>query len=288
MIKSIYTNNNQHKKKIFLLCNLLNNIHLKIPSNIIYENDDIDVYKLIRDTTEYIKKDALGVFIPSDKLEIISEYIMSNMCDEQSLSIEIKPHSKNEMLNNKDGLCNISDADFAEIRVISYEETIIIYANSMNPILKKVGSYIEVKSTSWKKLPKYKTSKDKIDVILERILIEAALEYENFYQVKFKSREAFIKKFNKIEALEPNEIVNILKLVGITVDNTSKRESNLSGSNEALALMKMVYNKIKNNTLELKRALVNNDKTYIEFIYKNKSLEIELSMNEIKVTYDFS
>ena len=48
-------------------------------------------------------------------------------------------------------------------------------------------------------------------------------------------------------------------------------------------IYKMVYNKLKNNTLNVKSLAVRDNETYICFIYNNKPLEFRLSMNKLAV-----
>lgn len=265
-IKSIYTKGGNQINKFYSVCNLLNKISDKIPDNLKYKSEPLDIIELMLNTTENMEKDLLGVFISSDDLKSVSRYLMDNE-EEFMQDISVVCHSRQK----RGTQCSLPEADFAEIRIAGKERTILIHANAMNITLGKVGSYIEINNTSWKKLKMYNSDKNKRDVILERIIIEAALMEETKTGTKYKTEEQFMKLFNSTEALEPREVS---KYVG----------QNLYGNNGALSIYKMVYNKIKNESLPIKQLTIIDNDIHIIFDNNNRDLGFLIGMGKLIIS----
>ena len=266
MIKSLYTKGSQQISKFYAVCDLLNKLPSKIPSNLKYKSTPLDVIEIMNTTTENMDKDLLGLFISSGELKSISRYLMDNE-EEFMQDISVVCHNRQK----RGAQCSLSEADFAEIRIAGKERTLLIHANAMNITLGKVGSYIEINNTSWKKLKMYTSDKNKRDVILERIIIEAALMEETKTGTKYKTEEQFMKLFNSTEALEPREVS---KYVG---QNLYKREG-------TLGIYKMIYNKIKNDSLPVKQLTIIDNHIHIIFDNNNKDLGFIIGMGKLIIS----
>lgn len=240
MIRSIYTKGGNQINKFYSVCGLLNRLPEKVPDKLKYKTESLDILGVMTETTENMETDLLGLFISSDELKSISRYLIDNEEDFME-DISVVCHSREK----RGQVCGLDEADFAEVRICGKERSILIHANAMKQ--GKVGSYIEVQNTSWKKLRMYTSDKDKKSVILSRIIVEAALMEEAKTGTRYKTAESFLKLFNATEAVEPRDLNNVMG-------------QNLYGTTRALGIYKMVYNKIKNDTLPVKQlAIIDND-----------------------------
>lgn len=266
MVKSLYTKNNQQVEKFIVMCEMLNTLPDKIPDNLKYVGKHVDIANIIKETTESKEKDFLGLFISSDDLRDLSQYLMNNIEDFND-EITVFGHCR----SHEDISTDIRKSDSAEVRIVGKERIIVIYANSMHPKMMKVGSFINVMNTSWKKLPMYRTDKDKKEVILQRIIVESAMNEENIHSKKYRTEQEYLNEFFKVKAVD----------IGTFVKNLSNEYKDFHIGVHEQGIYKMVYNKIKNNTLDVKSLAVRDNETYICLIYNNKPLEFRLSMNKL-------
>lgn len=264
MIKSIYTKGGNQINKFYSVCGLLNRLPEKIPSNLKYKAEPLDIMEIMANTTENMETDLLGLFISSDELKSISRYLIDNEEDYME-DISVVCHSR----ANRGQICGLEEADFAEIRICGKERNILLHANAMKQ--GKVGSYIEVQNTSWKKLGMYTSDKDKKSVILSRIIVEAALMEEAKTGTRYKTAESFLKLFNATEAVEPRNLNNVM-------------EQNLYGNTRALGIYKMLYNKIKNDTLPVKQLSIIDNDIHIIFDMNDKDLSFIIGMGKLVVS----
>lgn len=254
---------NQQINKLYSVCELLNKLPEKVPSNLKYKSTPLNVVEIMNITTENVEKDLLGLFISSDDLKLISKYMIDRQ-EEFMQDISVICHSR----KNRGAECDYTEADFAEIRINGTERTVIIHVNAMNPKVGKVGSYIEVANTSWKKLNTYNSDKNKRDVILQRIIVEAALAEEVKTGIKYKTEEQFMKVFNSTEALEPREI-------------TKYEGQNTYGNKQTINIYKMIYNKIKNDSLQIKQLTIIDNDIHVVFDNKGKNLGFVIGMGKL-------
>lgn len=264
MIKSIYTKGGNQINKFYSVCGLLNRLPEKIPGNLKYKAEPLDIMEIMANTTENMETDLLGLFISSDELKSISRYLIDNEEDYME-DISVVCHSR----ANRGQICGLEEADFAEIRICGKERNILLHANAMKQ--GKVGSYIEVQNTSWKKLGMYTSDKDKKSVILSRIIVEAALMEEAKTGTRYKTAESFLKLFNATEAVEPRNLNNVM-------------EQNLYGNTRALGIYKMLYNKIKNDTLPVKQLSIIDNDIHIIFDMNDKDLSFIIGMGKLVVS----
>ena len=263
MIKSIYTKGGNQINKFYSVCGLLNRLPEKVPDNLKYKAEPLDIMEIIANTTENMETDLLGLFISSDELRSISRYLIDNEEDYME-DISVVCHSR----ANRGQVCSLEEADFAEIRICGKERSLLLHANAMKQ--GKVGSYIEVQNTSWKKLRMYTSDKDKKNAILNRIVVEAALMEEEKTGAKYKTAESFLKLFNATEAVEPRNLNNVMG-------------QNLYGNTRALGIYKMVYNKIKNDTLPVKQLSIIDNDIHIIFDMNDKDLSFIIGMGKLVV-----
>lgn len=238
--------------------------------------------------TDKYQKSKLGVFIPSNDLEAFADYIIECISDTELaevVTVGLYTH-KNQTIND-DKNCETMEADFAEIKLITPDKTLKLFVNYKDIVTRKIGTYVEVLNTSWKRFKPITEGQSRKDWIIDRIVVEAAMIAEKHNNKRYKTKEEFIKYFNSVEAYEPNEVIKRIKTSKVTRDNGMRiLPLNTYGDEAVLKTLKMVYNKLKNDTLKVNIAEGKEDKTHIEFLYNGRKIGIWTSFNNSFIEYE--
>ena len=279
------------KVKIADIIRVLLTIHNRIPEGQALTPEesacsgkDIMIYG-----SDKYERAKLGVFISSKDLTPFADYLIECMKDNELVNVAtvgLFTH-KNQAPIDEHKNCETMEADFAEIKLITTDKTLNMFVNYKDNVTRKIGTYVEVHNTSWKRFKPRTEGQSKKDWILDRIVVEAAMIAELQTNKRFKTKEQFLKHFNSVEAIEPNEIIKRIKTSKITRDG-GMRVLNLSEleEKEIIRVLKMVYNKIKNDTLKVTVAEGKEDKTHVELLYNGRKLGLWTSFNSKIMEYE--
>lgn len=271
------------------LIKVIMNSQKRIPEDLLYKDIYYNGSELLMKGTELIEKEAnniddYGIFLSNMQLKAFIEYLKECKHNEEAdnVVIGLYTHSNNKLENNNRGRCDFDVTDYAEVIIMTSEKTIIMHLNYLDTIKRKIGTYVKIHNTSWKRLPDL-AGMNRKEVLIERIVITAALFYEKTQKVKITSKEDFLKIFNSVEAIEPGVIAKSIKEKGICNDTGNMKILDITSDKNTMSILKTIYNKLKNDSLKVNGSGAYNDVTYISFEYNNCSLSFEIGINSKRV-----
>ena len=270
--------------KIFNMLALMVNLEEKVPDEMKLKESKYNGSEVFEKGTEALDKQKFGVELTHSSLLPFITYFrecMSNS-EAENIVIGIIPHSNDRTKNIKFGACEYKDADFAEISVITSEKTILMHLNYKNPITQKIGNYVEVKNTSWKVIPALGIRGNRRKSLIDRVIVTAANMVEQSENRKFKSKNEFMNYFIHVEAVDPNEITKRIKNEGVLNNFGNLKILELNHDDMKIKILKMIYNKLKNESLRLSSSGGFDDRTYVEFEVGNNKLSFDMSLNNIR------
>lgn len=271
--------------KVFNLLALMQNLDSKVPNEFRLEKSQYKGEDLLKNGTDNLEKQKYGVEISGTELLPFMTYFRECMVNDEitDIVVGITPHSNDRAKNIKSGVCEYEDADFGEVSVITSEKTIMMYLCYRNPITKKICNYVNVRNTSWKKMPDFRATRNRRQSLIDRIIVTAAIMCEQKDKKKFKSKNEFLEYFYHVEAVEPNVIAKRVKTEGSLNSVGNLKYIDVTYDEMKINILKMIYNKLKNESLRLTGSGGYDDKTYVEFEYEKYILGFDIGFTNMRV-----
>lgn len=259
-----------NKQRLAELISMIESLGDKVPENIqVSRRTELDKRKLLEGTSvETLNSNELG-FIT----DYLKECMNSKLVDD--IVIAVLPGK-----NRKAGVCKTEEADYATVRVITSEKTIFMEINKMHPITRRVGTEIEIKNTSWKRLEDIRGTRNRKANLINRILVTSALHYERLNRVKVYTKDEWTSIFNRIEAAELKTLTSKVKREGISLVDGALLRVPITNDDMLMSIFKFVYNKLKNETMKCVGAGALNDSTIISFEIEQGTLTFTFTPGE--------
>lgn len=178
---------------------------------------------------------------------------------------------------------NQSSQSTQDIVIVTTAKIYIINVDYIDPITKEVKTIVNSKATTWKRLANL-SSRNKREIILNRLIVTEAIYYEQVNNIITSSKYEFMKLFNNVPALTLSEITKQIKTEGESNVDGSEIELDITDDMNTLGIIKFVYNKLKNDSLNVVLLGVENDITYVSFEKDSYLLKFEIGLLKKTVT----
>lgn len=260
----------------------LNDSVKAVPNAKVYQGNNVNMNEILEFGTRKNTGDIQQVFISTEEMRYVSEYLKKctqNKKTMEKIIISVQPYS-NDSHKFPNNVCEIKDADFVDLLIITPDRTINTHINKMNPITREVGTYIDITNTSWKNIRNIGNGRNKKEVLLDRIIFTAADYVERTEHKEFVTREEFMSYFNRIEAIDTKPLIGKIKNCGVSINGQPMRRYEFTRDDLTLPILKFMYNKYKNDSLRACGTGAYNDSTLISFETDGKTLSFQISYNK--------
>ena len=250
------------------VCRVLIKAPSKVPGNLKFTDAKYTGKTVLENSANIAENDSkFGIMLATDDVKDIIDYfegIIANK-DTENVRVSLYCHSNCRNLNYINGCCELEYTDFAEIRVITSDKTILLYCNKMDSQTRKIAHFIKVFDTSWKVLKDKKIYVSNTDYLIDRVVITSAihLKAKNTTESKFRD-ELFSYDDYSME-----EILGIFKC-----ENSKKVD--LTGRKDLANILKTIYARLVDEKVRRCGGGAINDCTIVDFEYKEHIITFSL------------
>lgn len=255
------------------VCKVLIEAPSKVPDDMKFTDAKYTCKAVLENSANIAENDSkFGIMLATDDIKDIIDYfekIIANK-DVENVRVSLYCHSNCKNLNYINGCCEIEYTDFAEIRVITSDKTILIYCNKMDNKTRKIANFVKIFDTSWKVLKDKKIYISNIDYLIDRIVITSAihLKAKNITENKFRDQ------LYSYDDYSMEEILGIFK-------NENSRKVDLTGRKDLANILKTIYARLVDEKVRTCGSGAFNDCTVVDFEYKEHIITFSLDFSSV-------